>query len=82
MPAVMLLLPVAQQPIDGPLLALVSTLSGNLFVVGSIANIIVIDAAARQNIHISWLRHARIGVPVTLTTLTIFAAYLWLRLAA
>ena len=81
-PAVMLLLPVAQQPIDGPLLALVSTLSGNLFVVGSIANIIVIDAAARQNIHISWLRHARIGVPVTLATLTIFAAYLWLRLAA
>jgi len=81
-PAVMLLLPIAQHPVAGPLLALVSTLSGNLFVVGSIANIIVIDAAARRNIHISWLRHARSGVPVTLATLAITGAYLWLRLKA
>jgi Na+/H+ antiporter NhaD/arsenite permease-like protein len=79
-PAVMLLLPVAQHPLDGPLLALVSTLAGNLFIVGSIANIIVIDAAAKQNIQISWQRHARTGIPVTLVTLAITAAYLWLRL--
>jgi len=44
----MLLLPVAaQQPLAGPLLALSSTFAGNLFIVGSIANIIVVDAAAR-----------------------------------
>jgi Na+/H+ antiporter NhaD/arsenite permease-like protein len=79
-PAVMLLLPVAQHPLDGPLLALVSTLAGNLLIVGSIANIIVIDAAAKQNIQISWQRHARTGIPVTLITLAITAAYLWLRL--
>lgn len=81
-PAVMLLLPAAQHPLAGPLLALVSTLSGNLLIVGSIANIIVIDAAARKNIHISWRRHARTGVPITLATLAISAAYVGVRLAA
>ncbi len=74
-PAVMLLLPVATTS-DGALLALSSTLAGNLLVVGSIANIIVIDAAARRDIHITWLEHARIGVPVTLSTLGISAVCL------
>ena len=82
-PAVMLLLllPLAQQPWAGPLLALVSTLAGNLLIVGSIANIIVVDNAARRGIHIDWHRHARIGVPVTLATLTITAVWLALHLA-
>jgi len=80
-PAVMLLLPLAQDPVAGPLLALVSTLSGNLFIVGSIANIIVIDAAARSGVPISWSRHARTGIPVTAATLAITAAYLWARSA-
>jgi len=78
-PAVMLLLPVAQTPLAGPLLALVSTLAGNLFIVGSIANIIVVDAAARRGVRIDWRRHAAIGVPVTLATLAVTAGYLWLR---
>ena len=80
-PAVMLLLPLAQQPWAGPLLALVSTLAGNLLIVGSIANIIVVDNAARRGIHIDWHRHARVGVPVTLATLTITAVWLALHLA-
>jgi Na+/H+ antiporter NhaD/arsenite permease-like protein len=79
-PAVMLLLPVARHELAGPLLALVSTLAGNLFIVGSIANIIVVDAAARRGIRIDWRRHAAIGVPVTLVTLAITAGYLWLRM--
>lgn len=79
-PAVMLLLPLAQHELAGPLLALVSTLSGNLFIVGSIANIIVVDAAARRGVHIDWRRHARFGVPVTLASMAITAGYLWLRL--
>ncbi|TMH10333.1 MAG: anion transporter [Betaproteobacteria bacterium] len=81
-PAVMLLLPVAQHALAGPLLALVSTFAGNLFIVGSIANIIVVDAAARRGVRIDWRRHARIGVPVTLATLAVTAAYLWLRVQA
>ncbi|WP_140637280.1 anion transporter [Methylibium rhizosphaerae] len=78
-PAVMLLLPVAEHAVAGVTLALVSTLAGNLLVVGSIANIIVVDAAARHGVMIDWRRHAVVGVPVTFVTLAIVAAYLtWL----
>ena len=75
-PAVMLLIPLAAPPLGGPLLALASTLAGNLFIVGSIANIIVVDAAARRGTPIGWRAHARVGMPVTLLTLAIAAAYL------
>ena len=79
-PAVMLLLPSAEHPLAGVTLALVSTLAGNLFIVGSIANIIVVDAAARRGIRIGWRSHAGVGVPVTLVTLAIAAGYLSLRI--
>ena len=80
-PAVMLLLPLAaQQPLAGPLLALSSTFAGNLFIVGSIANIIVVDAAARRGVRIDWKRHAAIGVPVTVVTMGVAAFYLWWRM--
>jgi Na+/H+ antiporter NhaD/arsenite permease-like protein len=79
-PAVMLLLPLTTHPLSGPLLALVSTLAGNLLIVGSIANIIVVDAAARHGVAIDWRRHAAIGVPVTLVTLAITAVYLAWRM--
>jgi Na+/H+ antiporter NhaD/arsenite permease-like protein len=75
-PAVMLLLPVAQHALAGPVLALASTLAGNLFIVGSIANIIVVDAAAQRGIAIGWRRHARTGIPVTAATLALAAAWL------
>jgi Na+/H+ antiporter NhaD/arsenite permease-like protein len=75
-PAVMLLLPVAHHELAGPVLALASTLAGNLFIVGSIANIIVVDAAAQRGIAIDWRRHARTGIPVTIATLAIAAACL------
>jgi Na+/H+ antiporter NhaD/arsenite permease-like protein len=78
-PAVMLLLPLATHDLAGPMLALVTTLAGNLLIVGSIANIIVVDAASRQGIHIDWKMHARIGVPVTLATLGVAAIGLLLR---
>lgn len=77
-PAVMLLLPAATHPLAGPILALASTLAGNLLVVGSIANIIVIDQARQLDVRITWNEHARIGVPVTLATLAIAAVWLWL----
>jgi Na+/H+ antiporter NhaD/arsenite permease-like protein len=75
-PAVMLLLPAAEGAHAGPTLALVSTMAGNLLIVGSIANIIVVDAARRAGIEIDWRRHARTGVPVTVVSLAITA--LWL----
>jgi Na+/H+ antiporter NhaD/arsenite permease-like protein len=78
-PAVMLLIPVVHHEMGGVLLALVSTLAGNLLIVGSIANIIVVDAAARRGIVIDWKRHARVGVPVTLASLAVAGVYLALR---
>jgi Na+/H+ antiporter NhaD/arsenite permease-like protein len=75
-PAVMLLLPFAKFPQAGPVLALSSTLAGNLVIVGSIANIIVVELAARHGVKISWGCHARTGIPVTLLTL----GFAWLVL--
>ncbi|HTF88985.1 MAG TPA: anion transporter [Planctomycetota bacterium] len=79
-PAVMLLLPAAKHPLAGPILALSSTLAGNLLLVGSIANLIVVEQAARLGIKITWRDHARVGVPITLITLAIAVA--WLGLVA
>ena len=78
-PAVMLLLPHARHPLAGPILALSSTLAGNLLIVGSIANIIVVDQAKALGVRIGWREHARVGVPVTLATLALAAAWLAVR---
>jgi Na+/H+ antiporter NhaD/arsenite permease-like protein len=75
-PAVMLLLPTATHNLSGPVLALASTLAGNLLIVGSIANIIVVDQAARLGVRIDWRTHARVGIPVTLATLALAGAWL------
>jgi Na+/H+ antiporter NhaD/arsenite permease-like protein len=77
-PAVMLMLPFATHPVAGPVLALSSTLAGNLLIVGSIANIIVVDESGRLGFRITWRDHARVGIPVTLVTLAIAAGWLWL----
>ena len=77
-PAVMFLLPAAVHPLSAPVLALSSTLAGNLFIVGSIANIIVFEQAARLGVDISWREHARVGIPITVLTLAVAAGWLWL----
>jgi Na+/H+ antiporter NhaD/arsenite permease-like protein len=76
-PAVMLLIPQLSGHEAGTALALVSTFAGNLLLVGSIANLIVVDLAGRSGIAIDWRDHVRIGVPVTLMTLAI--VWFWLR---
>lgn len=78
-PATMLLLPAATHPLSGPVLALASTLAGNLLLVGSIANLIVADQAARLGVRIGWREHARVGAPVTALTLLIAAGWLAIR---
>jgi Na+/H+ antiporter NhaD/arsenite permease-like protein len=78
-PAAMLLLPAATEPFSGPMLALVSTLAGNLVLVGSIANLIVVEAAGRRGIAIGWRTHARAGAPVALASLAVTAGWLALR---
>jgi Na+/H+ antiporter NhaD/arsenite permease-like protein len=59
------------------LLAMSSTLAGNLTITGSVANIIVVEKA-RQVTKISFWDYMRIGVPVTVTTITV--GLLWLGL--
>lgn len=72
-PAVMLLLPhLGTDPQQaGAQLALVSTFAGNLLLVGSIANLIVADLAAREGIVLDWKRHVVTGLPVTLMSLAV-----------
>lgn len=76
-PAVMLLLPYAGHLQAGPVLALSSTLAGNFLIVGSIANIIVVDQASRFGVTVTWGEHARVGLPVTILSLTAAALWLW-----
>ncbi|MBI5850432.1 MAG: hypothetical protein HZB39_05250 [Planctomycetes bacterium] len=77
-PAVMLLLPAAHGAGDGYLLALVSTFAGNLLLVGSIANLIVVTESERLGVRPrdrSWfLEHLRYGLPVTAVTMAAAAA--------
>jgi Na+/H+ antiporter NhaD/arsenite permease-like protein len=56
--------------------AMASTLAGNLTVLGSIANLIVIQRASASGVTISFWDHFKIGAPLTVITLTIGA--LWL----
>ncbi len=74
-PAVMLLLPHLPDAAAATTLALVSTFAGNLLLVGSIANLIVVDLARRDGVAIDWRQHAGVGVPVTLGSLFILWAW-------
>jgi Na+/H+ antiporter NhaD/arsenite permease-like protein len=79
-PAVLLLRPVVSSMPDAHTgwltLAASSTLAGNLTLVGSVANLIVAEIAARWRVEISFWEYTRAGIVVTLVTLLI--SVLWL----
>ena len=78
-PAVMLLLPfVGRQPATGYAMALASTFAGNAVLVGSIANLIVAEQAARLGIRFGFREHLATGLPVTLISLAFAAGVLLL----
>ncbi len=58
------------------LIASASTYAGNLTVVGSIANLIVIEQARLRKINLTFVDYLRVGVPITLVTLAINTALL------
>ena len=58
--------------------AMASTLAGNLTVIGSIANLIVVQRAAAGGVTIGLWDYCRVGIPLTLLTLLI--GTLWLAL--
>jgi Na+/H+ antiporter NhaD/arsenite permease-like protein len=80
-PAVLLFKPIypqiSQGMSTGLVLASASTLAGNLTLLGSMANLIVIEQAHREGIEITFVDYLKVGVPVTLITLAIDVA--WLR---
>jgi Na+/H+ antiporter NhaD/arsenite permease-like protein len=81
-PAVMLLrtlVPAFPDPHNGWLaLALSSTLAGNLTITGSVANIIVVERAAAEQVHVGFRDYFRVGLPVTVATLALGSVWLWL----
>jgi len=56
--------------------AMASTLAGNLTLLGSVANLIVAEKAARRGVKIGFADYLRVGAPVTLVTLAIGIAWL------
>jgi Na+/H+ antiporter NhaD/arsenite permease-like protein len=74
-PAVLLfkpLIPTLAEPDRGWLiLAMASTLAGNLTILGSVANLIVVEAAREARVEIGFLEYCRVGIPLTVVTLVI-----------
>jgi Na+/H+ antiporter NhaD/arsenite permease-like protein len=74
-PAVLLfktLIPTFGEPTRAWLvLAMASTFAGNLTIIGSVANLIVVEQARGVGVHIGFVEHSRVGVPVTLLTLLV-----------
>ena len=79
-PAVMIVIPCLDQAIPEPwyILAISSTFAGNLFLLGSIANLIVVEKASNHDVVISFKEHARIGIPVTLLSLLVLVVWTWI----
>jgi Na+/H+ antiporter NhaD/arsenite permease-like protein len=57
--------------------AMASTLAGNFTLVGSVANLIVVQRARVQNVEIGFWEYFKVGAP--LTVLTIGVGVLWLK---
>ncbi len=56
-------------------LAVSSTFAGNLFLLGSIATVIVVEQAKVHGIRISFLQHTAVGIPVTIASLLILSGW-------
>jgi Na+/H+ antiporter NhaD/arsenite permease-like protein len=71
-PAVLLFKPlmevIPQQELAWLALAASSTLAGNLTVLGSVANLIVVENARRAGTELSFLEYLKVGVPLTVLT--------------
>jgi Na+/H+ antiporter NhaD/arsenite permease-like protein len=81
-PAVLLFKPVMQaiphaaQEAAWLALSASSTLAGNFTILGSVANLIVVEKARQEGVTISFWEYLKVGVPVTLLTLGIAVAWL------
>jgi Na+/H+ antiporter NhaD/arsenite permease-like protein len=78
-PSVILLMQVWPNPPRGALygLALLSSLAGNLLLIGSVANIIIVERAAAFGVRLSFAEYAKVGIPVTLVSMAVAVVWLW-----
>ena len=67
----------AQPELMWKVLALATTLSGNLTILGSVANIIVVESA-RKHIQVGFWDYAKYGIPITILTTSVGTALLLL----
>jgi Na+/H+ antiporter NhaD/arsenite permease-like protein len=74
-PAVLVLKPFIQQLPDQRTawltLAMASTLAGNFTILGSVANLIVVERARRSGVEICFWTYFKLGAPLTVITITI-----------
>jgi Na+/H+ antiporter NhaD/arsenite permease-like protein len=79
-PAVLLFKPLMevmpQKELAWLALAMSSTLAGNLTVLGSVANLIVVENARRAGTELSFLEYLKVGVPLTVLTNLVGVAWL------
>jgi len=81
-PAVLLLEPAAQavpanlRETAWLALAMSSTFAGNLTVLGSVANLIVVETAGRDGVTISFWEYCKVGIPLTVVTLLLGIGWL------
>jgi Na+/H+ antiporter NhaD/arsenite permease-like protein len=79
-PAVLLFKPLMdvmpQKELAWLALAMSSTLAGNLTVLGSVANLIVVENARRAGTELSFLEYLKVGVPLTAITTIVGVAWL------
>ena len=79
-PAVLLFKPLMevmpQKELAWLALAMSSTLAGNLTVLGSVANLIVVENARRAGTELSFFEYLKVGVPLTVLTTLVGVAWL------
>jgi Na+/H+ antiporter NhaD/arsenite permease-like protein len=77
-PAVMLLLKIIPSNTQdlGLILAVASTFAGNFIIIGSLANMIMVRQAQEHGVMISFWRHARLGIPITILSTLILVGWI------
>lgn len=81
-PAVLLFKPLMdvmpQKELAWLALAMSSTLAGNLTVLGSVANLIVVESARKSGTELGFVEYLKVGVPLTVLTTLVGMAWLGL----
>jgi Na+/H+ antiporter NhaD/arsenite permease-like protein len=73
---IMRAMPPASQQTGWLALAMSSTFAGNLTILGSVANLIVVENARREGVHVSFWDYCKAGVPITILTLAVGIGWL------